>query len=157
MLDAAGSLAVVGAGAGDFGLLGATRGEEAAGDFALAGGGGVATGRVAVVVVLGDTVVVVTADGAEVVVVGDGVDVVEAPAELSGGGVSSTSDGTEVSVGSDVTADPGVADSDATVGSEVVVASTTTGTGSQVSGEDVSAGSGSPGGSVAAGFCSTTL
>ena len=94
---------------------------------------------------------------------------------VSGGGVSTASDGTDVSVGADVTVDPEVGGPDDVVTegdvSEVdvsedeaseddvvsdVVASTT-GTGSHVSGEDGSTGSGSPGGSVAAGSCSTTL
>jgi hypothetical protein len=174
-LDTAGAL--MGASACAFGLLGASRGPDAAGGSALAGGG---TGAGLVVVVVGAevTVVVVVAAlggaivgevtvGAEVTVVEGTADVdgaeVEGPevdgpdvdgaVDPSGGGANSTSEGTEVtdvSVGADVTGDPEV------VVSDVVVASTT-GTGSQVKGEEGSTGSGCPGGSVAAGFCSTTL
>ncbi|MDT5154646.1 MAG: hypothetical protein QOI01_6379 [Mycobacterium sp.] len=76
--------------------------------------------------------------------------------EESGGAVITVSGGTVAPEVSDVVVVSDVCDVwDVSVDSDV--GASTTGTGSQVKGDDGRTGSGSPGGSVAAGFCSTTL
>jgi hypothetical protein len=76
--------------------------------------------------------------------------------EESGGAVITVSGGTVAPEVSDVVVVSDVWDVwDVSVDSDV--GASTTGTGSQVKGDDGRTGSGSPGGSVAAGFCSTTL
>jgi hypothetical protein len=73
--------------------------------------------------------------------------------EESGGAVIIVSGGTVAPEVSDVVVVSDVWD----VSVDSDVGASTTGTGSQVKGDDGRTGSGSPGGSVAAGFCSTTL
>jgi hypothetical protein len=131
-----------------------------------------ATVVVVVMVGLGDDVVLGAGDVEvlDVTVDGDGGVVAVAGAGESGGdvvGVSGgvdESEGSELTVVSDVVEDVDVSDvvevvdvSDVVVVVVSDVGASTTGTGSQVKGDDGRTGSGSPGGSVAAGFCSTTL